>query len=263
MNTRSAYLRGIQLVAVCALPWGLMPQAHATGCPHTADIFLDSKTHPTSPNDPTVGSTRLLELMPGQTVNITGKMKFRINVLRAAPGDSCLLSFGAPGTTRSIGGGLTLTWGAMYWVNPYGGYSNAWPTGNSAPCGVGVTWLDYGRGSYKWGGAYDYTAAWGWETWNCGMDTPFVPFTITGNYTGGMLSLKPVTQRTGSARSPYIVWNGWYSIATGESSRGFNPWDSFVGNSSGTPPLVINELVIKEPPCRIVNKRSIKKQKLY
>ena len=259
MRMRWTYVRLMQLVAVCALQWGVISQAQATGCPHTADIFLDSKTTPSSPNNPAVDNTRLLELIPGQSVSITGKMKFWINVLWAAPGDSCLLSFGAPGTTRSIGGGLTLTWGTMYWVNPYGGYSNGWPTGNSAPCGVGVTWLDYGRGSYKWGGAYDYTRAWGWETWNCRPrpDTPFVPFTITGKYTGGTLSLKPVTQRTGSAHSPMIVSNGWYSIATGESSRGFNPWDSFVGNSSGTPPLVI-----KESPCRIVNKRSIKKQKM-
>ena len=255
MSPHLAFLRLVQFLVVCALPLLTLGHAHATGCPHTADIFLDSKTKPPNPNDPAVDNTRLLELIPGQTVSITGKMKFRINVLRAASGDSCLLSFGSPGTSRSIGGGLTLTWGTMSWVNPYGGYSNSWPTGNSAPCGVGVTYLDYGRSSYKWGGAYDYTNAWGWETWNCSIDTPFVPFTITGTYKGGSaLSLKPVTQRTGSAHSPMIVSNGWYSIATGESSRGFNPSDSFVGNSSGTPPLVI-----KESPCRIVNKRSITK----
>jgi hypothetical protein len=109
MHTRQTCLRGMQLMAMCALQWGVMSQAQATGCPHTADIFLDSKTNPSSPDNPAVDNTRLLELIPGQSVSITGKMKFWINVLWAAPGDSCLLSFGAPGTQRSIGGGLTLT----------------------------------------------------------------------------------------------------------------------------------------------------------
>jgi len=254
--TRLPSLPFMQLVLACALQHVILLQAHATDCPNKADIFIDNRLNPPGPNDPTVDPTRMLELMPGQNVHITGKMKFWIDVKWAAPGDSCLLSFGAPGSFRDIGGGLTLTWGTMSWVNANGGYSNGWPTGNSAPCGVGVTWLDYGRGSYKWGGAYDYTTAWGWETWNCRPrpDTPFVPFTITGKYTGGTVSLKPVTQRTGSAGSPTIVPRGWYSIATGESSKGFNPFNSFVGNSSGTPPLVI-----KESPCRIVNKRSIQR----
>ena len=92
MSPHLAFLRLMQFLAVCALPLLTLGHAHATGGPHTADIFLDSKTKPPNPNDPAVDSTRLLELIPGQAVSITGKMKFRINVLTASAGDSCLLA---------------------------------------------------------------------------------------------------------------------------------------------------------------------------
>jgi hypothetical protein len=71
------------------------------------------------------------------------------------------------------------------------------------------------------------------------LDKFWVPFTITGNYNGDTISLKPVPAITGPWENTRWNYGGWYVIAAGESSRRFNPNNSFWSNSSTTDPLVL------------------------
>ncbi len=220
--------------------------AYATNCPHTVDIYL------TDNNNPTVPKTTLRNLiLPKGPVNLTGMMLFNIAVYGPSGGDSCIVTFDVPGGQRNIGAGLTLGWENMYFnVSPNNTPQyQSFPTDNSfkrGRCGQQYPIPQTRGNSYKWNAnwadiAYGtrstrYAA---YETWMCSPDTFWVPFNITGTYTGETISLKPYSSSVGGTSNPTYRPAGWYAIAAGELSSRFNPTSAFWDNISTVAPLVL------------------------
>ena len=228
----------------------VLQHARATNCANTVDIFIDDpKT-----KQPLKGRTLLLYT---EEVNLKGRMEIAIFPWQPNAGDSCILTFKQPGFTRYIGAGLTLKWDNYSSQNNWG-------------CGYLFTSI-YGNGNFKWNGAFDgrdysigYESAGAhhrpWTPNECNPDKLKIEFTITGRYTGEKLELKPTAQREGPWNGHAFNSNGWYVIAAKQDAgcRGcFTDSWAFWGNSSGLAPLVV-----KEDPCRVVNKRSIKRHKM-
>jgi len=240
-------LRLIKAIALGALMCLGMSTAQATDCPHTVDLFLTEPSQPTVPL-----TTQRSKVIPRGNVNLTGMMLFNLRIGYYSGGDSCIVTFEAANGSRSIGGGLTMTWGKVFVLRrSTPTYSDAWDANRHALAGCGELFPTHGtryigRGEYKWNGAFGsikpanthvYMA---YESY-CAhqLDKFWVPFTITGNYNGDTISLKPVPAITGPWANTRWNYGGWYVIAAGESSRRFNPHNSFWSNSSTTDPLVL------------------------
>ena len=206
MNHRLPFACLVSLLLFALMGWH---EAHATACPHTGDVYFD----------PVPGQeARNLKFRPQESVSITGYMEFVITEDYHEGGDSCMMSFPQPGSTFSIGGGLTLTLGKVLVRDHSGIPTDAWknyvPGSSQWLCGV--IYPKIGSNYYLWGNSFTPgNLSWsgmGYETWGCSPNTsskyPFdiikIPFTITGTYDGSLVNtLKPYYRD-----SPYAGVNG-------------------------------------------------------
>jgi hypothetical protein len=257
--------RFVQALAVACLLCLSMQAAYATDCSHWVDLYF------TDPSDTKQALDLRQKEIPKGTANLTGMMKFVVNIAYFSGGDSCIVTFDSEGGQRNIGGGLTLTWGKVFVKNQLcdtlNCFFNTWSYSHSGvACGELFPTHDSrysnGKDGYKWNGSFGSIKAppgnsnyMAYETYCAGRsDTFWVPFTITGNYDGSLISLKPVPAVTGPFSN--ASWNsiGWYVIAAGEQSARFNPNVSFWNNAS-----VAAALTLKLPPANPICKKRVKR----
>ena len=240
-------LRLIKAIALSSLICLGMSTVHATNCPHTVDIFL------TDPSQPRVPLTSLRnKVIPRGYVNLTGMMLFDLRIGYFSGGDSCIVTFDSAGTSRSIGGELTMTWGKVFVSQRNTSTQfNTWDDNLHSLVGCGELFPTHSvryknrKDGYKWNGNFGTIKAnkdvyMAYESYCANkVDRFWVPFTITGRYNGDTILLKPFPAVTGPFTNQRWDHAGWYVIAAGESSSRFNPNPSFWSNSSATASLVL------------------------